>query len=403
MATPSKNIFWLSISRVGSLILLFLAYTQLFRYLGPEDYGKFQFVLSYITLFGIVIDFGLQQYIIKKMSEDRSQVKAYFQNFLAVEILLASMIYLAMIAVAWFNQYEASVFYAILIGGFGVCLHGLTYPFLAVISAYYDLKKAALLNFIASVVNVVIIFIVILTHQSFVVLLIQQGIYASLAIAVYSYFVRQYIGRPQILRGITRLNFKLVKKMFIAALPFAVLVGFSTVYNRIDVVLIKSILGYSQVGFYGAAYKIYDLLAFFPAVVSHSLYPLFSSLMAENKLGEVKKLLERYMKFMLALALPMATGGMLLSGQLIRLVAGEEYAAAAPVLSVLVWAPAILFVYIVVNSIVISQLTKFATLITGFNVVINIIGNLVCYLGLELCGSCYDYCQKLCKNFYFIL
>jgi O-antigen/teichoic acid export membrane protein len=80
---------------------------------------------------------------------------------------------------------------------------------------------------------------------------------------------------------------------------------------------------------------------------------------------------------MLAGALPMAVGGMLLSSKLISLVAGPGFGQAAPVLAILIWAPAILFVYIPLNSLVISQLTKKAVVITGINVVVNTIGNLL--------------------------
>src|SRR6478672_7396966 len=99
MSSPSQNILWLTISRVISLILLFLAYFFLTKYLGPYRYGQLQFVLSYVTLFGVVIDFGIQQYIIKKISEDRTQAKRYFQNFFAVELVLILIVYGAMLAV----------------------------------------------------------------------------------------------------------------------------------------------------------------------------------------------------------------------------------------------------------------------------------------------------------------
>lgn len=377
MSTPSKNIMWLSVSRVISLGLLFLAYTQLFRYLGPEASGQFQFVLSYCTLFGVVIDFGIQQYIIKKISEDRSQAKRYFHNFLAVEAVLAFVVYGAMISIAYFNGYEPVVLKGIMVAGLGTAFHGLTYPFLAVITAFYDLKKAAFLNFISSVINVGVIFLTIWVGGSIVMLTSQQVIYCVLALVMYYRYVHAYIGKPEVFKGLRTLDFNLVKSIFIAALPFAMLVGFSTIYNRIDIVLITNILGYTQTGLYTAAYKFFDLLAFFPAVVSHSLYPVFATLMAERKIGEVRQILEKYLRFMAAIALPLATGGMLLSEPIILLLAGEEFRAAAPALAILVWAPAILFLYVVVNSLVISQLTKFATAITGVNVVINIVGNIL--------------------------
>ncbi len=385
MTSPSKNIFWLSASRVIALVLLFLAYRSLFRYLGPYSFGQFQFVLSYCALFGVIIDFGIQQYIIKKMSEDKSRVKEYFHNFLAVEVLLVILVFSAMTIIAKANGYEPIVFQAIVVAGIGIVLTGLTYPFLSVLSSFYDLRKVAALNLLSSAVNAGMIYVTIATGHGIVLLVFQQIIYAVLALIIYYYFVQKHIGKPQILRGISKLNWSLVKKIFIAAFPFALLVGFSTVYNRIDVILITKILGYAETGFYTAAYKLFDLLAFFPAVVSHVLYPLFASLMSQGKITDVRATMERYLRLMMAIALPMAVGGTIFSEQIISFLAGPEFAPAAPVLAILVWAPAILFIYIVANSIVISQLTKFAMVITGVNVFVNIIGNILLlpYIGIK--------------------
>lgn len=378
---------WLSVSRVVSLALLFLAYTQLFRYLGPYQSGQFQFVLSYVALFGVIIDFGIQQYVIKKTSEDRSKTKMYFHNFIAVELLLAVAVYGSMIGIAYLNGYEPIVIKAIVVAGLGMILHGLTYPFLAVITAYYDLKKAAFLNFINSIINFGIILLTIWTASSIVMLAVQQIIYGSIALVLYYIFVQKHIGKPEIIKGLRSLDWSLIKSIIIAAIPFAMLVGFSTVYNRIDVILITNYLGYMQTGLYTAAYKFFDLLAFFPAVVSHALYPLFATLMSQGKQSEIRVILEKYLRFMVAIALPIAVGGMIMSRPIIVLLAGEQFADAAPVLSVLVWAPAILFMYIVVNSLVISQLTRFAMIITGANVIINVIGNIILLPRVGIIGA----------------
>mgnify|MGYP002076930124 CR=1 FL=1 len=368
------------------MVLLFLAYLLLTSYLGPYRYGQFQFVLSYVTLFGVIIDFGIQQYIIKKISEDRTQAKKYFHNFLAVEIVLAALVYGAMVGVAYYNGYEPVVIKAIMLAGLGAAVHGLTYPFLAVITSFYDLKKAAFLNFLASLINVSMIFLTIWVGGGIIMLTSQQVIYATLAVIIYYHFIQKHIGKLEIIRGILSADKDLIKLILKAALPFALLVGFSTVYNRIDIVLITKLLGYTQTGLYTAAYKFFDLLAFFPAVVSHALYPLFATLMVQNKMGEIKAMLEKYLRFMAALSLPLGVGGSILAKQIIGILS-PDYAAAAPVLAVLVWAPAILFMYIVVNSLVISQLTKLAMIVTGVNVVINLIGNIILLPKIGIIGA----------------
>ncbi len=377
MASASKNILWLSVSRVLALVLLFFAYAQLFRYLGPTASGQYQFVLSFVTIFGIVVDFGIQQYVTKKISEQPEKAKQYFHNFLAVESVLVVLIYCAIAAVGWLGHYESQVYKAILIAGLGTALNGLTYPFLAVMSSFYDLKKVAFINFVNSLVNVTVIFTGIYLGMGIVFLASNQVIFALLGLCFYYWFIKKHIPQPDVAQALVSLDGRLVKNIFKAALPFALLVGFSTVYNRIDVVLITHFLGYTETGFYTAAYKFFDLLGFFPAVVSHSLYPVFASLMARQSLGEIRLILEKYLRFLIVLALPMAVGGMILAKEIILVLAGAQFAPAAPTLAILVWAPAILFVYIAVNSLVISQLTKFAVMITSANVVLNIIGNII--------------------------
>jgi len=198
-------------------------------------------------------------------------------------------------------------------------------------------------------------------------------------------------------------NFGIIKKILQQGWPFALLVGFSAIYNRIDVVIITALKGFLQTGYYTAAYKIFDLLGFFPSVVSYTLFPFFAGLMAKNSLIEVRENLEKYLRLMLVVALPMAVGGSLLSAKLISLVAGPGYQAAAPVLAILIWAPAILFVYIPLNSLVISQLTKKAVLITGANVIVNIAGNLLLIprFGIKAAAAMTVVSESLQGIFYF--
>lgn len=376
MPQASQNIFWLSLSRVAALAMLFVAYTQLFRYLGPFGSGQQQFVLSYVTIFGVIVDFGIQQYIIKKISEEREKARQYFDNFLATETVLAFLIYGLLLGLAILSGYEKVVLYAIAVFGLGMVINALSYPFLSVMTAVYDLKKVALINFISSLVNVIIITLAIIFHRYIVFLVSNQVIFGVIALFMYWRYVAKHLPGLNPFKSYARADPVFVKGILKAAVPFALLVGFSTIYNRIDVVLIARMLGYAQTGLYAAAYKFYDLVAFFPSVVSLSLYPLLTSLMARGSILEVRAALEKYQRFMIAIALPMATGAAMLSGPIIALVAGREFAPSAPVLAILVWAPAALFIYIVANALVISQLTKFAVVVTAVNVLVNTSGNI---------------------------
>jgi len=359
------------------MVLLAVAYFSLFRYLGPFGSGQYQFVLSYVLIFSIIVDFGIQQFVTKQIAEKPEETKTYFQNFFTFEIVAAFALYCLLLAIAYLRHYDSVVFRAIAVAGLGMVANALTYPFLAVMAAFQDLKKVALINFLNSLVNITVIFAAIIFHRYIVFLAGVQVTFGILDLVLYRIFVKKHLPNPEVFKALFRFDFHLIKNILKHGWPFALLVGFSAIYNRIDVVLISALKGYTQTGYYTAAYKIFDLLGFFPSSVSYALFPFFASLMAKKALLEVRESLEKYLRLMLAAALPMAVGGMLLSARLIALVAGPGYAVAAPVLAILIWAPAILFIYIPVNSLVISQLTKKAVMITGANVIINTAGNLI--------------------------
>ncbi len=373
----SRNIFWLTASRIFALAFLFVAYTRLFRYLGPFFSGQYQFVLSYVLIFATIVDFGVQQFITKKISEDPGQTKKYFQNFFSFEILAATSLYILLVALAYFRGYDREVFDAICVAGLGLVANALTYPYLAVMAAFQDMRKVALINFLNSLVNIAVIFSAIIFHKHIVFLASVQLIFGVLGLVLYRVFVIKHLPKPEVLKAVFRFDLKPVWEIIKQGWPFALLVGFSAIYNRIDVLLITFLKGYEQTGYYTAAYKIFDLLGFFPSVVSYTLFPFFAGLMSKNALYEVKANLEKYFKLMLTAALPMAVGGTVLSSKLIALVAGPQYAPAAGVLGILIWAPAILFIYIPANSLIISQLTKKALIVTGANVILNTAGNLL--------------------------
>lgn len=405
MKQVSNNILWLSISRAAGLVLLFFAYTQLFSYLGPYKTGQYQFVLSLVTIFGVIIDLGISQYVTKKIAEDTAQAAKYFYNFLTAEIVLASCVYGLMVAFVYVRGYDADVRHATMVAGLGVLLYGLTVPFLTVLSGFQSMRRVALNNFVVSLVNVLVILSAVYFKYSIVYLSINQGLASLCSLLLYYGHVRAYIPNLRLRETFWHFDFVLLKKILKAAAPFAILVSFSTIYNRIDVVLVTKFLGYAETGLYTTAYKVVDLTNFFPAVVSHSLYPALAALMAKQALGDVRVTIEKYMRLMIAVALPLGVGGSLLSRQLILVLTSGDarFLPSAPVLAILVWAIVILFIYVTANSLVVSQLTKWAVVITGVNVVINIVGNvlLVPHYGIQAAAWMTVVSEALQGTFYF--
>lgn len=372
-----RNILSLVFSRFFALILVFAGYAVVARYLGPYGFGQFQYVIAYVMIFSVVVDFGIRQLVVKKVSEQRELGEKYLGNFFAVEFILALALFILLCAIAYFKVDDGLVRNAIYVAGFGMFINALTIPYTAIISAYEDMHFIAWVNFLDSVINTAILFSAVVFQTSIVYLALTQVISGIAHILIYQRVIKKYVPNPQLWKYLRHLDYSLVKDLFKAALPFGMLVGFSILYNRLDILVLQHLRGYVETGLYTNAYKFVDLLAFVPAVVSSALYPFLSSESFKSNREIIKSALENYTRYMISLAAPIALGGFVLAPKLIVLLGGEAFYDAFKALQILVFASAILFVYAAVNSIMISQLTRQAVVITFANIIINLAGNII--------------------------
>jgi len=377
MSKVGTNVVSLVFSKLVAGILVLIGYAAVFRYLAPLRAGEFKFALAYVTLFSVVVDFGIQQLVIKKVSEAKNEAQKYLGNFFAVEFFLALFIYALLLTIIYFRHVDPIVFRTIAVVGLGMFLNALTIPHTAIISAYEDMHLLAVVNFCDTLINVSVMALTILLHRGIVLLGIVQILMAIMHWLVYSRIIKRYVAHPHLLNYLRGLDFKLIKEMFRAALPFGMLVGFSIIYNKIDVIILSALRGYVETGLYTVAYQFFDFMTFFPAVVSSSLYPFLSNQLALGNKEVVINTLEKFTKYMIGLAVPIGFGGAVLAKKLIVLLGGQAFLPGYAALQFLVFGTATLFVYCTVNSLIISQLTRYAVVITFINIFVNSIGNLL--------------------------
>jgi O-antigen/teichoic acid export membrane protein len=366
-----RNILSLIISRILSAVILFLIYTRLLQYLGPTVAGKYGLLMAYLTVFNFFVDLGMQQLVIKKVSEDKSQAQKYLNGYLGIQFLLGIGFMLLLDAIVIYASYPSLVKHALFITGISLLLSSLTMPFMAIINAFQKLSIIARVNFVNSLINASMMLLAVVFRKNIFFLAFIPGTIALFNILIYGYVVNKQFAR-------IRLAFDRVlwKQLLIANLPFMWLTFFS-IYNRIDSLILPHLRSFKENGYYTAVYKFWDTLAFLPAVVAAALYPYFAEKIARGEREDARKVLETYTRFMIAVGIPLTIGAYLLASRLTVSFFGQAFAPAAPALWLLVAAVSVLFIYVPVNSMIISQRTKTATIITGINLFFNLLLNLL--------------------------
>ena len=132
-----------------------------------------------------------------------------------------------------------------------------------------------------------------------------------------------------------------------------------------------------DVGIYGVAYKILESLIFFPAVFVGLLMPLLSKY-AFASIAEFKKIAQRGLDFLIIFSVPLVAGGLVLSRRIINLIAGPEFAPAAGILNILIFATAIIFFGTLFSSMIIAlEKQKALAKIYSIGAIVNFGVNLV--------------------------
>ncbi|MGE5297941.1 MAG: flippase [Acidobacteriaceae bacterium] len=371
MQHTGRNILSLVVSRILSGIILFFIYTRLVQYLGPQAAGQYGLLASYLTVFNFFVDLGMSQLVIKKISEDRANAGKYLTNFFAIQLGLGIFFMLIMDSTVLLSNYPMAVKQALYITGLALVVMSLSLPFRAVIISFQRLTINAKVNFYNAVINGAMMLLAVLMRQSIFFLALINIAVGFFDLLVYAWIVH---------RKFTPFKFdfdrKFIKLLFVWNLPFTFLTVFS-IYNRIDGLLLPHLRNFVETGYYAAAYKFWDTLAFIPGVIGVTLYPYFAEVLGKKLMGQARAGLETYSRYMIAVGLPMAAGAFLLAKPITIAFFGREFEPAANALWLLVAAVAVLFIYTPANSLIISRLTRIATYITGLNLLFNLAANLI--------------------------
>lgn len=149
------------------------------------------------------------------------------------------------------------------------------------------------------------------------------------------------------------------------------------VYMKIDQVMVLSLAGSHAAGIYAAAARVSELTYFLPLIVFSSIFPAMTTLRKTNFNGYISKL----QMLLSAMTLSAYAGGLLLTlcaSFVISVLYGPEYADAAIILSVHIWALIWICQGLIGHIYILNEkLTRYALIKDAISAGINILLNLI--------------------------
>jgi O-antigen/teichoic acid export membrane protein len=356
-------------ARALAKLAVFIVVVLLWRHLGADNYGRFAAMIVYVTLVGVVADLGLQTVFIRDASRDRSAFTRYLANLLSARLLL-SLVALLILAVAL--RLLSPTLFPYTLAAFALLL---TTSYSSLLRAVFYIRGRLGYEAIAIVAESIVLLALTVvainrraTWDAFLWVYTVSYLFTCLfAFAVLRWRWHERVG--------VRLEPVFVRRLLLAGLPLALGFTITTVYAQLDIVLLQLFKNFQMVGWYSAANKYIDAVAWVPQSAMGVVFPALSLLGASDR-RRLAFAYEKSFKMLALLGLPLAVGLGVMAGPIVHFTRGFEQS--IPALQIL--APSVVLLF--VNNAFIYTLTAINrqldfTRLALFTLAVNLLLNLI--------------------------
>ena len=326
------NTAWRALADVGSKLASVALFVVMARRLGDSGFGIFTFAIGYVTIFTALARFGQDAVLVREVARDRSVLRVYFANTLALKLALAAPVGALALGGLAASGTDRTTFLVAGILMAAVLAETMTNTPLSVFQAFERMKLVPVVVISQRFFTAAAGIAVLLAGGAVVAvaLIHLAGALLGLALALVLLFGK--VARPEL--DIDRSRWS---ALLGAAVPLGLAGVLAVIMFRIDAVILAAFEPDAVVGDYGAAYRLFESTLFLGWAVGAAAYPVFSRLEGG---GGLRSTLERSLALGLALTAPLAAGAAVAGEEAMQVVFGEDYAGGATALQLL--APAIL-------------------------------------------------------------
>jgi O-antigen/teichoic acid export membrane protein len=326
------NTGWLMADKVLRLFVGLFVGVYVARYLGPEQFGVLNFAMSFVALFGAFASLGLDGIVVRNAVRDPDCRDELLGTAFGLRLIGGFILLVAVYGAIQFTGSDPLTRLMVMIIALGQVLQAFQ-----VIEFYFQSQVMARLTAIAGMSGLIVSSAIklglIWSEASLIwfawVVIAENGIKGVVLALLY---LKQ---RIPLLRWRFRLN--QAKVLLKDSWPLILSGLVVMVYMRIDQVMIKMMLDDKAVGNYAAAVKLSEAWYFVPLAITQSLFPAILSAKKQSEKLYYERL-QRLYGLMVWLAIAVALPTTFLSGWVVNLLYGQEYAQAGPVLALHVWA-----------------------------------------------------------------
>lgn len=324
-----SNLFWSLNGKIVNLLGSLFVGILVTRYLGPEQFGLMNYVISYVMLFQILASFGLDSIEIREEARSKQEYNKYIGTAFGLKLSLGVVVLILCVATSLLL--EADRFTTSMVALYAISMIANSFNvirnyFMAIVDNEYVVKSE-----IARVIVGALIKVALVISGAGLVWFIAATTFDTVLVAggyVVSY--KKKAGR------LTAWSFDRKTAAFLLRESFPLMFTSAAViiYQRIDQVMIGQMLDNNAVGMFSVAVRIVDIIIYIPFILSDTLTPVLVSA-REKSDDEYRQKAQRFINISFWSTFLVALVVSLLSKWILLLLFGRQYVGAGIVLAVL--------------------------------------------------------------------
>lgn len=362
-----KNMGWMFFGQMFSLLVSFFVGAWLARYLGPDNFGIFNYSLAFSGLFGFIAPLGIdiilnRELVVNPERRDDLMGTAFF-----LKLIGGLLAFLFSIIFVYYLESSHLIRIMVLLFSLGFIINSLN-----IIGTFFNSKVESKKN-----VQVVLFSSSLSACMKIAVIIFGLGL-IWLAVVFFIETIFQSFGFFLAYKN-SNLNIKnwkfskvlainILKKSWFLMLASAA----AFIYLKIDQIIIGKMMGVREVGLYAAAVKIAEIWYFIPGIICGSLFP---AIINSKKIGETiyRHRLKNLYLLMFFLSVLIAIPISLFGNFFVSCIFGLDYIGATSVLKIYIWAGVGVFLGTAINQYLISEnMIRTILVLNVFSMILNI-------------------------------
>lgn len=365
-----QNLFWAVLGKIVNLISGLFVGILVARYLGPEQYGLMNYVISYVFLFLTFSMFGLDSIEVREEARKQKDYQTIIGTAFGLKIIFSIIFMALVILTSW--QLDADAFTTMLIAIYSLTIilnsfRVIRNYFMAIVQNEFVVKA----EIYSTLIGIGIKLLLLLMSAPLVWFLIAYTFDGLLLSSGYWIAYHTKIGSIKDWRFNRKYAIFLLKESFPLLLTNMAVI----IYQRIDQVMIGQMIDKESVGYFSVASRFVEVLIYIPMMLAQTITPVLVRIREQNEQDYIRKG-QQFMNLSLWLSIFAAAITSLLSFWIVRLTFGEAYLPAVAVLQIMSFKAASVALSNTAGAMLVTEgLQRWAIFRDGFGCIVCVVLN----------------------------